>query len=117
MSDPGLRAAHVQRANQHRQPSEEPGSLRLYRQGYEFLDARGADVTVGLNFVSFQDSLDRVTRVLTQPSWLGGVNFGGGVGDVADPELLHVQAAGVYLVPPRAPGGGLPGAGVMGLAS
>lgn len=51
-----------------------------------------------------------MTRVLTQPDWLGGVNFGGGVGDLADPELLHVQAAGVFLVPRRAPDGSLPGA-------
>lgn len=116
VSEPGLRAAHVQRANQHRGPTEEPGSLRLYRQGYEFLEAAGPDVTVGLNFVSFQDSVDRLTRVLTQPSWLGGVNFGGGVDGLADPELLHVQAAGVYLVPPRSPGGGLPGGEVLGIS-
>lgn len=116
VSEPALRATHVQRANQHRGPIEEPGSLRLYRQGYEFLDATGPDVIVGLNFVSFQDSIDRVTRVLTQPDWLGGVNFGGGAEGLDDPELLHVQAAGVYLVPPRAAGDGLPGGEVLGVA-
>lgn len=116
VSEPALRAAHVQRANQHRGPTEEPGSLRLYRQGYEFLDTAGPDITVGLNFVSFQDSVDRLTRVLTQSSWLGGVNFGGGVEGVADPELLHVQAAGVYLVPPRSPDGGLPGGRLFGVS-
>jgi len=117
VSDPGLRTAHVQRANQHRGAPSEPGSLRIYRQGYEFLDAAGPAIAVGLNFISFSDTLERVTRVLTQPGWLGGANFGGGGPGPPDPDLLYVQAAAVFLVPKRAADGALPGAEIFGQPS
>ena len=66
---------------------------------------------LGLNFVSFQDTTERVIRILSQPGWLGDVNFGG------DPDrqppgmdrLLKVYAAGVYLVPPKIEGELFPG--------
>ncbi|HSK26944.1 MAG TPA: hypothetical protein VK894_08555, partial [Jiangellales bacterium] len=96
VTDPALLASHVQRANQHREPATAPNSLRVYRQGYEYLETSGTSVSVGLNFVSFQDSLSRLLRSLTQPGWLGGTNFGGT--PPASPELLGVRAAAVFLV-------------------
>jgi hypothetical protein len=52
---------------------------------------------VGLNFVSFQDHPVRVTFMLKQPGWLGNTNFGGN----PDLKFLEVEAAGIFLVPPR----------------
>jgi len=94
--DPKIVLSHVQRVNHHRGPVEDPNSLRVFRQGYEFLEAwdRSPGFRAGLNFVSFQDTPERLYRILTQPGWLGDANFGGG-----NLALLKVLAAGIYFVP------------------
>ncbi|MEU0741505.1 hypothetical protein [Streptomyces sp. NPDC006134] len=117
-SDPVVAASHVHRANLV--PSTDPdqaGSLRVFRQGYEFFEPAAAapGFRIGLNFVSFQDSPDRLLRLLTQRGWLGGVNFGGQPGpDAPAGRLLSVRAAGTYLVPPVQDGAPYPGAEVFG---
>jgi deferrochelatase/peroxidase EfeB len=101
---PVLRQSHVQRANHHVQPTSDRNSLRVFRQGYEFLEPLGMapGFRAGLNFVSFQDTPERLLRMLTQDGWLGGTNFGG---DPDNPlpgmdRLLTVRAGGVFLIPP-----------------
>lgn len=96
--DSGIAQSHVQRVNHHRGPVEDPNSLRVFRQGFEFLEAwdRSPGFRAGLNFVSFQDTPERLYRILTQPGWLGNVNFGGADSSL---NLLKVLAAGVYFVP------------------
>lgn len=100
--DETTRLSHVQRANHH------IVKQRIYRQGYEFFEtsAPGRAFQVGLNFVSFQESPDRLFFMLKQPSWLGGTNFGGSAG----PELLHVVAGAVFVCPPIVDGEAYPGA-------
>lgn len=102
-SDLAIRDSHVQRANRHVGVPGHTNSLRIFRQGFEFFERaeRAPGFRVGLNFVSFQDTPNRIMRLLTQPQWLGEVNFGGGVGE--GPTLLHVLAAGIYLAPPAVP--------------
>ncbi|MFC5471212.1 Dyp-type peroxidase domain-containing protein [Cohnella suwonensis] len=99
-----MRHSHVQLANHHLQPISDPSSLRIYRQGYEFFDEVTAPpyFEVGLNFVSFQDTPERVFKLLTQGSWLGGTNLGGDPAQAipGSESLLSVEAAGSYLVPP-----------------
>lgn len=117
-SDPVVAQSHVQRANHHGDASG-PGSRRIFRQGYEFLEWKeGAPgFRAGLNFVSFQDTPERLMGLLTGEGWLGRVNFGG------DPDeqpagmesLLSVYAAGLFLVPPRHTGERFPGANALGL--
>lgn len=99
-SDAVIRDSHVQRANRHVGVPGHTNSLRIFRQGYEFFERvdRAPGFRVGLNFVSFQDTPHRLLRILTQPQWLGEVNFGGAVGE--GPPLLSVLAAGIYLAPP-----------------
>lgn len=116
--DAVIRRSHIQRANHHLEASD-PGGLRIYRQGYPFLEWQEASpgFRAGLNFVSFQDTPSRVTRMLTQPGWLGGTNFGG---DPAhDPPvlstLLAVYAAGIYFVPPVNDDEPFPGAAIFGV--
>jgi deferrochelatase/peroxidase EfeB len=91
----GIGASHIQRSRRH-------VTGRILRQGYEYLEpVAGPDVFhTGLNFVSFQSSPALLTRILTNPNWLGCSAFGGPDGDLAD--LLEVYAAGVFAVPPPA---------------
>ncbi len=119
VADERLLKSHVQRANHHRRNFESADSLRIYRQGYEFFEpqASAPGFRAGLNFVSFQDSPERVFRMLTMKGWLGEVNFGGDPAttppDLAS--LLRVRAAGVFLVPPVVAAEPFPGASVFGL--
>ncbi len=112
--DPVVRRSHVHRANRHVGPATDANSLRIFRQGYEFLEPHGAasGFRAGLNFVSFQDTPHRVVRMLRQPGWLGGTNFGGdpATDPVAAAHLLSVQAGGTHVVPPVDPAEAFPGA-------
>lgn len=112
VTDTVVEASHVHRANQNRASGSAPGGLRMFRQGYEFLDAVGPDgPSVGLTFVSFQRDLAAVHHILHLPGWLGDVNFGGrsapGPGEPAAVRFVSVAAGGLYAVPPR----GVPFAG------
>jgi len=116
-ADPTVARSHVQRANHHGEGSGS-GGRRIFRQGYEFLEwTEGAPgFRAGLNFVSFQDTPERLTAMLTGESWLGRVNFGGDPdGQPAGMEsMLSVYAAGLFLVPPRRDGEAFPGASALG---
>lgn len=97
-TDPVLEASHVHRANQSRASPHAPAALRIFRQGYEFVEHIGPDgVRVGLNFVSFQGDLGTLQHLLHLPGWLGDANFGGAPG----PSLVTLIAGGLYAVPPR----------------
>lgn len=104
--------SHVQRANHHRQDFANRESLRIYRQGYEFGETTVNGLPrIGLNFVAFHDSPFRIRELLTRPTWLGGVNFGGSTSD--SPTLIDVAAAGIYLLPPVVEGELFPGSGIF----
>lgn len=106
-TDPLVEASHIHRANQNRASPAAPAGLRIFRQGYDFLEGfqHGVPV-VGLNFVSFQSDLRSLHHVLHLPGWLGDVNFGGPgapkEGDPPSPRLLALVVGGFYAVPPRA---------------
>lgn len=100
-----IEASHVHRANQNRGSPSAAAALRMFRQGYDFLDDIDLDgPRLGLNFVSFQRSLAVFHHVLHLPGWLGDVNFGGPVdpqrGDPPQTPLISVLAGGLYAVPP-----------------
>jgi deferrochelatase/peroxidase EfeB len=105
--DPLLESSHVHRANQNRASSDAPAALRIFRQGYDFIDALGPDgPELGLNFVSFQSDLQTLQHIMHLPGWLADVNFGGPAeprpGDPPSPSLVSLLAGGLYAVPPRA---------------
>lgn len=108
-----LLASHIQRANHHISPVSDRNSLRIFRQGYEFLESQGnaPGLSAGLNFISFQDTPERVNRMLTQATWLGKVNFGGKENEQTNgiDKLLSVTAGGIYLIPPANTRSKLPG--------
>ena len=96
-----LEASHVHRANQNRASPDAPAALRIFRQGYDFLDAIGPDgPELGLNFISFQSDLQTLQHVLHLPGWLADVNFGGPAaprpGDPPSPSLIGLIAGGFY---------------------
>ena len=112
-----LKQSHVQRANQHVTPVSDRNSSRVFRQGYEFLEPThtAPGFRTGLNFVSFQDTPERLFRILKQDKWLGRTNFGG------DPDkplpgmdrFLTVRAGGIFLVPPVVEGELFPGSSIF----
>ncbi|OYQ61664.1 peroxidase [Pseudanabaena sp. SR411] len=117
VADTVIDQSHVQRANRHVDPVEDRNSLRIFRQGYEFLEPIESypGFRAGLNFVSYQDTPERLRRILTQSKWLGSTNFGG---DPVAPvpgmdSFLTVRAAGVFLVPPVIDGELFPGANIF----
>lgn len=104
--DAVVEASHIHRANQNRTESTTHAGHRIFRQGYEYLAGLGPNgPDLGLNFVSFQRDLEHLWQILGLPSWLGGVNFGGrpdrGPSEPEPIELLSLEAAGFYAVPPR----------------
>lgn len=112
-----LAISHVQRANHHIGPPDREVSRRVFRQGYEFLDPPqpGRELSLGLNFVSFQDTPARVMFMLTTPGWLGDVNFGGDPGQPLPgiQSLLSVAAGAVFLCPPAVEGEKYPGRSIF----
>jgi Dyp-type peroxidase family len=107
-ADPLIEASHIHRANRNRASPYAAAALRIFRQGYDFLEAITSDGPVlGLNFVSFQRDLAALAHILHLPGWLGDVNFGGPAepapGEPAPLRFVSVDAGGLYAVPPRAP--------------
>jgi deferrochelatase/peroxidase EfeB len=117
VQDRTLLVSHVQRSNHHVPNPSDPSSLRIYRQGYEFLEQaeQPPGFRAGLNFVSFTDTPQRLSRLLTIGGWLGETNFGGSPKRLqpALRQLLSVRAAGTYLVPPVRSGEPFPGAALF----
>jgi deferrochelatase/peroxidase EfeB len=112
-----LRNSHLFRANLKRAEPQSSESLRIFRQGYEFLEQheKQPGFRWGLNFVSFQDTPERLYRILTNPNWLGGINFGGNPQSQLPgmETLLSVRAGGIYLIPPSSPNEVFPGSGIL----
>ncbi len=117
VSDTLLRQSHVQRANHHQSPPSDSSSLRIFRQGYEFLENqdKAPGFRAGLNFVSFQDTPQRLLRMLTQEGWLGGVNFGGESKNQLPgmDRFVSVRAGGIFLVPPVVDDEPFPGSSIL----
>ena len=115
-TDPLLEASHIHRANQNRASPYAAAGMRMYRQGYDYLEDIGPDgPRLGLNFVSFQRDLAVLNHVMHLPGWLGDVNFGGtrdpAPGEPPNVHLLSVTAGGLFAVPPA--GDPYPGASLL----
>lgn len=105
--------SHVHRANHHQDTGDKVNSLRIFRQGYEFLEdiPEPPGFRPGLHFVSFQDTPERVFRILDTDTWLGGVNFAGYEEDMLPgmERFLDAHAAGVWFIPPQKTNEAFPG--------
>lgn len=97
-----LNLSHIGRTRHiDRLQSKFPGSRRIYRQGYEFIEpsSKSNRIVAGLNFISFQNDPARLMFMLTDQNWMGKSNFGGEL--VANmSKVLSVQVSGIFLVPP-----------------
>jgi Dyp-type peroxidase family len=104
--DPLVQASHIHRSNRNRGRPDTDAQNRVFRQGYEFLEATAqGELSLGLNFVSFQRGLERLTNILRLKDWQGDVNFGGPANpkpqEPVPIELLSLIAGGFYAVPPK----------------
>jgi deferrochelatase/peroxidase EfeB len=98
-TNPAIEQSHVHRANQSRASPDAPAALRIFRQGYDFLDTTDPrSLVAGLNFVSFHADLATLIHLLHAPGWLGDANFGG---DQDAPRLIALADGGLYVVPPQ----------------
>lgn len=106
-----LQYSHIGRAAPFdRIPIWDKKSLRIYRQGFEFLVPSTDDpgLLAGLNFVSFQNTPERLYRALTYPHIIAQ----NGLASTTMPNLdrfMSVFAAGIFFVPPKVQGEPFPG--------
>jgi deferrochelatase/peroxidase EfeB len=86
-------------------------SRRIYRQGFEFLvsSEHPPGFSVGLNFVSFQNTPERFFRSLDYQQTLSAkLPFKQGMGNLE--QFMAVLVAGIFFVPPVIQGDPFPGA-------
>lgn len=100
-------ASHIHRANFNRGDDDQPSNNRIFRQGYEFLDAvPSGGISLGLNFVSFRRDVSAIRNILSIGDWMGGVNFGGvtnsdsTIGEPPPVPLMSLLAGGFFAIPP-----------------
>jgi len=110
-----LHYSHIGRAAPiDRIPIWDKKSVRIFRQGFEFLvpSSDNVGLLAGLNFVSFQNTPERLYRVLTYPRTITQ----NGVGPTPIPNLdrfMSVFAAGIFFVPPKIHGEPFPGSQIF----
>jgi len=110
-----LHYSHIGRAAPiDRIPIWDKKSLRIYRQGFEFLVPSRDDLGLlaGLNFVSFQNTPERLYRALTYQHAIAQ----SGLESTPMPNLdrfMSVFAAGIFFVPPKVQGEPFPGAQIF----
>lgn len=100
-------ASHIHRANFNRGDDDQSANNRIYRQGYEFLDAvPGSGISLGLNFVSFRKDVSAIRNILSIGDWMGNVNFGGvtnpdsTIGEPPPVPLMSILAGSFFAIPP-----------------
>jgi len=82
-------------------PVNDHNSLRIFRQGYEFLEPldQAPGFRTGLNF-AVSKIPERLFRMLTQSTWLG-TNFGSYENDkISRYGLVPISTCSFFLVPP-----------------
>jgi deferrochelatase/peroxidase EfeB len=105
LTDGPLARSHIGRTRHvDNVPSSLNQSSRIFRQGSEFIETTHEYpfFRVGINFVSFQNSIEKLFRIFTTPSWLGRSNFGQSIASkIADMNTFQsVLASGLFFVPP-----------------
>jgi Dyp-type peroxidase family len=109
-----LQYSHIARTNPiERIPIWDTKSMRIYRQGFEFLvpSTDNTSLTPGLNFVSFQNTPERLFRALTYERTIVQKNLGTSVPNLD--RYMSVLAAGIFFVPPKISTEPFPGAGIF----
>jgi deferrochelatase/peroxidase EfeB len=92
--------SHVRKAA----PRGPHDDVQIFRRGLPFLELADGRVRVGLNFASFQSSLDQFDTVLND--WMLSPNFptdGAGPDALLDPSggLTSIERIGLFFVPPH----------------
>lgn len=111
----GLQDSHIERnRSMDKVPVGDRRSSRIFRQGFEFLERskHNPGFVVGLNFVSFQNTPERLFKTLTYPSKISY--------KIPRPQpfnkleqFLSVSAAGTFFAPPMVLREPFPGAQIF----
>ena len=110
-----LRYSHVGRARPiDKAPIGDKRSIRIFRQGFEFIETSSdySGPIIGLNFVSFQNTPERLFSALTYQH----LTSQKGPSSASLPNLdrfMSVLAAGLFFVPPTIQGEIFPGAQIF----
>ena len=110
-----LQYSHIGRARPKDQvPIWDKKSSRIFRQGFEYLSNSNGDsgLDLGLNFISFQNTPERLYRALTYQHKV----LEKSVGYTPLPNLdqfMSVIVAGIFFVPPINQGEPFPGSGIF----
>jgi Dyp-type peroxidase family len=108
--------SHVSRSEPNPSyPASDPRSSRIFRQGFEFLESTNnyPRYRAGLNFVSFQNTPERLFNILSY-----GFRSAGSITptEVKTPSLesyLAIHSAGIFVVPPFQKGEVFPGSSLF----
>jgi deferrochelatase/peroxidase EfeB len=103
VSDEVLENSHIGSTRPiDRIPIWDKRSFRIFRQGFEFLDTNSTNgsFSVGLNFISFQNSPERLFRTLTYFQKLQATPSQSQK-QVHLNDFSSVMAGGIFLVPPQ----------------
>lgn len=112
-----LQYSHVEKTRPiDRIPVWDKKSSRIYRQGFEFLETLKNPFAIrpGLNFISFQNTPERLFRALSY-------SFNPRYRNIIAPQtrgledIMSVDAAGIFLVPPSIKYEPFPGSKIFGL--
>lgn len=92
-------------------------NFKIFRQGYQFLQCSNfdKDFYIGLNFVSFQNTLEKLFNILTYSN--SSTNFppSSNLNKASLHDFFFVEAAGNFLVPPIHNNESFPGCAIFGI--
>lgn len=98
-----LSNSHIHRSrNTSNYPLADYRSLRIFRQGFDFIESTTTypGFRVGLNFISFQNTSNKIMKLLTSPQWLGKSVISYNKNSLSLDKFVSATAAGLYLIPP-----------------
>jgi deferrochelatase/peroxidase EfeB len=114
ISDTMLLKSHVGTANPTKEQSDKTNAYRIYRQGFEFLEPIRSypGFRVGLNFISFQKSPNRLFNILRHSS--SKEKMQNQCTDLPSfDSFFTVRTAGIFIVPPLVANEPFPGARIL----
>lgn len=101
VNDQSLKSSHVERAlESNKRYPQESESFQIFRQSFQFIENFEPGFRVGLNFVSFQETPQRITNVLKYGFRRSKEYSNNSKAFNALEDYTAVHAAGIFLIPP-----------------
>lgn len=92
-------------------------NFKIFRQGFQFIEFPSVDqgFYVGLNFISFQNTMEKLFNVLTYSNTNTRPQIANRNPEFSFHDFFQVQAAGSFLVPPSNNNESFPGSCIFGI--